>query len=168
MFTVFRTVCADHQGEIADAEAEARKQGFETVPPPPDADPDEVARHTVLKRESADLSILVILTRAPDDVLSGVPNGEATLCVVSGPDPGGLVATAAKGWVGLESNSQDGNHITYLYRQGAAQRQLLVDQSEPTIQSAIIAGEFRVFDIDPEGLSVTLGLMTGRTRPPKR
>ena len=167
MFTVFRTVCAIHLGELSAAEADARKQGFVTVPPPADADPAEVARHTVLQRHTNELQLLIILTRAPDDILAGAPNGEATMCVVSGGDPDGAVAATAKAWVGLEPSSQDSNHTTFLYRQRPAQRLLLPDQADTTIQSAILAGEFRVFDVDQEGAALTLGLMTGLTRPPK-
>jgi hypothetical protein len=166
LFTLFRSVCIAHQGDIKAAEAEARQQGFVTVPPPADVDPASMAGRTVLKRDSADLPAVVILTRAADDTLAGAPNAEATLCGVSGPDPGGAVAMAAKAWLGLESNSQDGNHTTFLYRQSPVQRLLLADQEDVTIRAAIAAGEFREFDVDPEAEGINLGLMTGAPRKP--
>ena len=111
--------------------------------------------------------MVIILTRAPPELLAGAPNAEATLCGISGPDPAGATVAAAKAWVGLESNSQEGAHTTFLYRQSPVQRLLLADQEDATIKAAIAAGEFRVFDIDPEAQGVTLGLMTGLTRPAK-
>lgn len=167
LFTVFRTVCALHQGDIAAAEAEARRQGFVTVPPSPDEDPASAAMRTVLKRDSTEPPMVVILTRAPPEVVAGAPNAEASLCGVSGLDAGGAVRAAARAWVGLEPSSQEGNHITFLYRQSPVRRLRLADQEDATIKAAIGVSEFRVFDIDPEADGVTLGLMTGLTRPPR-
>lgn len=167
LFTIFRTICADHQGDLAAAQAEARRQGFAIVPPDPDEDPAVVAARTVLKREGGDLRVVVILTKVPPEVLAGAPNAEASFCAVTGPDPGGAVAAAAKAWIGMGSNSQEGNHTTFIYRQLAGdQRRLMADQSDPMVRAAVAAGEYRVFDIDIEPQGLALGLMTGRARTP--
>lgn len=163
--TVFRTVCIDHQGDIAAAEAEARKQGFETVPPSPDEDPAAIANRVILKRESDGQPLAVILNKAPPEVTAGVPKAEATFCGVSGPQVYDTAVEAAKAWVGLASNSQEGNHLSYLYRQTSSQRLALPNQEEITVKAAIAASEFRVLDIDPEPEGLTIGLLTWITRP---
>jgi hypothetical protein len=164
-FTVFRTVCIDHQGDVAAAEAEARKQGFETVPPAPDEDPAAIASRVILKRETDGQPLAVILNKAPPEVVAKFPNAEATFCGVGGPQVYDTAVAAAKAWVGLASNSQDGNHTSYLYRQTSNQRLILADQDEAAVKAAIAASEFRVLDIDPEPEGLTIGLLSWITRP---
>lgn len=167
LFAVFRSVCIAHQGDLAAAEAEARRQGFVTVPPSPDEDPATASLRTVLRLDRDGLQAVVLLLHAPPEVVANAPNAEATLCGVAGPETGGATAAAAKAWVGLTSNSQDGNHLTFLYRQAETQRLPLTDLGDATVRAAVAASEFRVFDIDAEPDGVTLGLMTGRTLPAK-
>lgn len=167
LFAVFRTICIAHQGDLSAAESEARRQGFITVPPSPEEDPATASMRTVLRVEREGLQAVVLLLRAPPEVVANAPNAEVTLCGVAGPDGGGAAAAAAKTWVGLASNSQDGNHLTFLYRQAGDQRMPLPDLGDATVKAAVAASEYRVFDIDSEPEGVTLGLMTGRTLPPK-
>lgn len=167
LFAVFRTVCVAHQGDLAAAEREARRQGFETVPPSPEEDPATASLRTVLRLDRDGLQAVVLLLHAPPEVVANAPNAEVTLCGVAGPDAGGAAAAAAKAWVAMPSNSQDGNHLTFLYRQAGDQKLPLPDLGDASVRAAVAASEYRVFDIDSEVEGVTLGLMTGRTLPAK-
>lgn len=163
LFAVFRTVCIAHQGDLAAAEAEARRQGFVTVPPSPDEDPATASLRTVLRLDRDGLQAVVLLLHAPPEVVANAPNADVTLCGVAGPDAGGAATAAAKAWIAMPSNSQDGNHLTFLYRQSGDQRLPLPDLGDASVRAAVAASEYRVFDIDAEVEGVTLGLMTGRT-----